>query len=1097
MNCRLMQVRATLVFISCVGRLLLVKGIPMKNLKLYRLVLPFVLTAQFICFAPSTLWSQTTFRGGISGTVQDQSAAAVPNATVTATDEDTGIAHPTVSSSAGVYTFADLPLGHYTVSVQATGFQPMKVTGIPVTAGQVYDLPVNLTVAQSTTTVSVSAASVALDTSTTMLTATLPSTLVQNMPLDGRDFKRMVAAVPGFAGYSGVLGSVNGTRANQTNWQVDGTDNNDVWVNQSAVNQSGIGGIAGSIMPVDAIDEFSLQSSSGAQTGRNPGATVNLTIKSGTNQLHGSAYYFNRNEAYAASPAFTPKIETRNQQFGFSVGGPVIKNNTFFFLAFERQLFSIGLGSLATEPSQAYQAQANALLAQYHLTESPVSANMLATLWPAGALTGPAAANNYFSPNPESGNSYNEVLKIDHNFNSKNALSVRGFVASGFQIAPVGSELQYYYEAAPLHTQNYSVIYTASISPRFTNQLLLGVNYYSQSFRDANHSFNLNQLGFNLNAQFTGAPHLTITGFDPIGETPPEGRADYTGQVTDDASYTIGRHQLVFGGEYTRVYLDEFYYLNSIGTFTYTDQGGPWYTTGLAPGVNATVAALASFEAGFVTSSSIARGNPERDVYINEYNGFASDTWQVSHRLNINYGLRYDYSGPMYNGAQNLSTFIPGSGSTGLAIAGSTISSLYPPDRTAFAPRVGFSFQPQNNTVIRGAFGIFYDTPSLRPLLENVQSNGGPDGIEANPIGPSPVQTITQTGYTVQPNVPIMPSTTNSQVGIFAVDQNFRTPYTYNFNLNVQQSLGSRAVFQIGYVGSESRKQEAVRDINQAALAPLGTPASQVNTGLQQRRPYYSQYPNYSYINQVGSIANSNYSSLQAVLSVRNYHGMVATVNYTWSHALDDVTSYTTQLPQNSFNFKNNYGNSDYDTRNNFNAVVSYDLPKRGTSRLFNGWQFNSLLVFRSGLPYNIHTGTDTTGTNEGTQRVDLIGNPTAGISRARVGKNAVTWINPAAFAAPAPGTYGTLARNALYGPGFGSVDLSVFKNTPITERVSSQFRAEMFNVFNRANLAPPSTTLGTSSFGTVASTIGAADGAPGIGAGEPFNLQLALKILF
>jgi len=280
------------------------------------------------------------------------------------------------------------------------------------------------------------------------------------MPIDGRDFKRLMGAVPGFAGYSGVLGSVNGTRSNQTNWQMDGTDNNDVWANNSGVNQSGIGGIAGSMMPIDAIDQFSMQAQSAAQTGRNPGATVNVTVKSGTNQLHGTVYYYNRNEAFAASPVFTPKIEMRNVQGGFSAGGPIVKDKTFWFLAYEQQNFTIGVGGLATEPSVGYQNAASQLLSQYGMRENPVSANMLSTLWPASALTGPASGNNYFSPNPESGNSFNEVIKIDHTFNARNYLSGRAFIADGTQTAPVGSELQWYYQVAPLHEENYSIVYT-------------------------------------------------------------------------------------------------------------------------------------------------------------------------------------------------------------------------------------------------------------------------------------------------------------------------------------------------------------------------------------------------------------------------------------------------------------------------------------------------------------------------------------------------------------------------------------------------------------------------------------------------------------
>jgi len=240
---------------------------------------------------------------------------------------------------------------------------------------------------------------------------------LQNLPLDSRDFKKIVGVVPGFAGYAGVLGSVNGARSNQTNWQIDGTDNNDLWANNSAINQSGIGGIAGTLMPIDAIDQFSLQTQSSAETGRNPGATANLIIKSGTNQFHGSGYYYNRNEALAASPVFVPKRKLRNENFGYSLGGPIFKNKTFFFSSFERQQFTIALSGLATEPSTAYQAQAASLLAANHIAINPVSTALLGALWPASALTGPASANNFISPDPETGYSNNGVVKLDHSFN--------------------------------------------------------------------------------------------------------------------------------------------------------------------------------------------------------------------------------------------------------------------------------------------------------------------------------------------------------------------------------------------------------------------------------------------------------------------------------------------------------------------------------------------------------------------------------------------------------------------------------------------------------------------------------------------------------
>src|ERR1700690_3827988 len=253
-----------------------------------------------------------TFRGAINGTVTDQSGAVVANASVKATNNGPGVPLSTLSTSDGVFSFQDLPLGTYTIAVTASGFKSETIDNVTVTAGTIYTLPVKLAVGSAgTTAVEVSAAALSLDTTTATLSDTLTDAAVQDIPLNGRDFSQLIAVAPGYGGYSvGGFGSLNGTRANQMNWQIDGTDNNDFWHNIPAVNQGGVSGIAGVVMPIDAIDEFSAQTQSNAETGRNAGGTVNLTIKSGTNQIHGSGYYYNRNEFYAAaSPFFQPSPE--------------------------------------------------------------------------------------------------------------------------------------------------------------------------------------------------------------------------------------------------------------------------------------------------------------------------------------------------------------------------------------------------------------------------------------------------------------------------------------------------------------------------------------------------------------------------------------------------------------------------------------------------------------------------------------------------------------------------------------------------------------------------------------------------------------------
>jgi hypothetical protein len=352
-----------------------------------------------------------TFRGGINGTVTDQSGAAVPGAIVETVNDGTGVSYKAISSSGGEFVFQDLPLATYTVNVTASGFETEKIQGVPVSAGVIYTLPVRMRVASAGETVEVSASALALDTTSTVQTTDIPSRAVQDTPMNGRDFTQLIALMPGYAGYSGGgYGSVNGARPDMTNWQIEGADNNDVWWNVPAANQGGISGIAGVTLPLDAIDEFSVVTQGSAESGRNPGAVVNMVIKSGTNQLHGSAYYYNRNEALAAQSALSPtKPELRNQQFGFSAGGPIWRDKFFWFVTYEEQKFIIGVNQPSTEPSAAYQTLAMQQLTAYGVPVNQTALNLLhgtgsyAALWPAAALTGPATPYNYTNPANETG----------------------------------------------------------------------------------------------------------------------------------------------------------------------------------------------------------------------------------------------------------------------------------------------------------------------------------------------------------------------------------------------------------------------------------------------------------------------------------------------------------------------------------------------------------------------------------------------------------------------------------------------------------------------------------------------------------------------
>src|SRR5436309_1581477 len=880
-----------------------------------------------------------TFRGSINGTVTDPSGGSVPNATVKATESATGIDHTTTTTNDGAFSFQDIPLGLYKLTVTATGFPVYTVDKVEVVAGQIYTLNVKLSLQQQTTTVEVSAAALTLDTTTQTQTMTIPDDVVQNIPLNGRDFTQMIAVAPGFGGYNvGGFGSLNGTRPNQINWQINGVDNNDFWHNIPAINQGGVSGIAGTVLPIDATVEFSVQTSSGPEGGRNAGGTANVVLKSGSNDLHGSLYYYNRNEVFGdPSPFFVPAPGTkapreRNENYGFSVGGPFIKNRTFFFLSYEKQEFVFGLSGIATEPSAAWVAQAGALLASNNKPVSLASCNVLAALTkdlpanqiPAGCQTSgagfwptsgsnsilnlPSTTGNFFSPSTEFGYSYNGVARLDHQFSDKHHLSLHAIIGQGNQVAPLGgspalgtasSNLSYYFEVAPLHDGNYGAVVNSTLSARLTNQFLFGASYFNQLFHDNNNSFDTKAMGIFLSPDATnhgqpihGAPNIVIAppskggsgGFEQIGLTPPEGRSDLTLHFTDILSYSVGKHQFRYGAEYRHGKLNEFYHRRGTGKFVFDGSFGPWANDPVTATEGPLTKALADFLAGDVSSctdalhvnnsftcgSTIAVGDPERWVHVNAFNAYIQDSWQLTRKLNISYGLRYEYFGPMQTDKKDIANFVGalnGSG-TGFVVQDGS-HALFNPGKDHFAPRLGFAYQPtaKGDLVVRGGFGVFYDQINLNPFLDFRPPVSAPSGIQGNPFGATPVSTYSRSGYnwdavqaggaSIFPGVkgcsnPLCAAAGDPQgLGAYSVSSNFRTPYFYNYNLQLEKRLGNSAIFQTVYVGSEGRKLNNVSDINQAGA-----------------------FKHFSHLLHINTIGTSNYNALQTIFRTRAWRGL-------------------------------------------------------------------------------------------------------------------------------------------------------------------------------------------------------------------------------
>jgi hypothetical protein len=1085
-----------------------------------------------LLIAPMRSHAQT-FRGSISGYVADSSDAVVPNAKVQALSQGTGATYDTVTSSSGQFQFQDMPLGKYQLTISAAGFSSVKIDEIPVSAGVVYSVPVKLTVGEQATTIDVHADQLVLDTATTALTTIIDTQSIGDMPRNGRDYTQNILLIPGsnVAGGSGIT-SINGGRVNSVNWQMDGTDDNDLWYSMPASNESGVSAIAGTLIPLDAIDQFSFGNDANSDSGRNSSGTANIVIKSGTNTFHGSAYFFDRNEAFAAkSPFLTAKNKIRNENTGMSLGGPIWRDKFFFFLSFEHQGFLIGNQVSSTEPSAAYQAAATNVLNYYGLNVNPLSTNLLANLWPADALTGPASLLNYHNLAPSTGYSNNGVIKVDANLSQKDHLSAKWFYGQGPQRQPNGGYLLPYYEVSGTWVQNYSIIYDRVVSSKLTNQLALGVSYIQEAFKDYQSNYNPVSLGLNTgvtNPALSGAPRISIgpsgSAFDPTGPEPLSGRNNTTGHINETASYSKGAHQLRGGGEFRHAILNEFYQTGQRGTFSFDGTQGPWNAlskTGCAmmatknigstmfPGYDrsdsTTLKSLADFMAGCVSTSNIIQGDRTRQIFVNSFSLFGQDSWQLSHNFNLNYGVRYEYTTPLHNENKDLTVFDPNV-SGGIGVAGDSLPTIYKPFRRAISPRVGFSWQPitNGNTVLRGGFGFYYDALWLAPFLNLSSKNSGPFGVQDNPAGNSKVaqsatnQFVWKSGQQIFPPLETTLASTTGVVNLFSVQQDFQPGVTYSFNLNVQQNMGKMGILQIGYVGTLGRHLLDVIDINQAARG---------SNAAQTSRPYYSRFPNFGVINQLQSGATSTYSSLQATWRSQNWKGFSGQLSYTWAHALDVETGLLPYLPQDSTNLKGNYGNGDFDVRNTFSGFFSYMVPKTKSGMAVkrfavNGWQLNSTLTFRGGEPFTINASSNVSGNGEFADRANLVGDPFANTShKITTGGSCGStlcevWYNPAAFANPTSGNYGNLRRNQFYSPGYGDVDLSVFKNTPVTEKISTQLRFEMFNLFNRINLSPigqNATVAGSS----IKSTLGTGYGAPGIGLGEPFNMQLAFKVIF
>ncbi len=1092
-----------------------------------------IVRAALVCAALlALLWppaaSAQTFRGTILGTVSDQSGAVVPDAKVKVRNADTGLVRETQTTEDGSFSVPELPIGIYTVTVEKAGFQSAVTSGVRVEVAAEKRVDTTLKAGDVKTVVQVTGEDLAVvETTSNVLGGSFESKMVLDLPINGRDYTKLLIMVPGAAGEpngggdspgSYGLFSVNGNRGRSNNFLLDGTDMNDGFRNLPAINQGGVFGTPGTVLPVESIAEVKILSNSEPEFGRNSGSVVNIVTKSGTNEIHGSALWFFRDDSLNARNYFNdkpnPKDQFRNHQYGFAAGGPLEKDKTFWYIAYEGQREDVGVTSINTVPTLAnYAAAITALGGNAGACATTVFACITAN-GPAGtAVVNPVIFNLFNLCNTSgkcsggkdvwpttavsSASAFNRadsfLLKLDYNWDDRNQLTGRYFFGRSDQSFPLGvgggNNLPGTNTFSPINAQFVAVSYVHVFSGTLVNEMRFGWNRYHQDFLAADRDvFGNPRVSLGLNTEITnardfGLPTIRVSGaptggnFAFLGAAPfsgPKGRTGNNVHAVDGISWKHGSHDWKFGYEFRRTVVDSFFDLQFRGLISFADL--PNFLAG-----NVAVSAAN-------THSRIATGNTDRESEQNAHGLYVQNSWRVRRDLTLNLGLRWDYFGVIGEKKGRFSTYDPASGLR-------LVNPLHEKDWNNYSPRVSFAWDigGRNKTVVRGGVGAFYDSNSHDMFTGQIPFNCfNCPGVAYNPVGPDPVfvsltavpTLAVSTTATPNPVFNVAANGPSDTTDVFTVDKHLRTPYVLSYSLNVQRDLFAHGVLQVGYVGTSGRKLLRYRDINQPNTTAIRAYDYATN-GCCVPRPFDSSAPLSAlapntpfYVNQLETSANSTYHSLQASFQQRAWRGLTNQVAYTWSHSIDNASDGQDYVPNSaqpndSQNARGERGNSNFDVRHRFVWSLTYAFPKWEAAKRFGeGWEIASVVTLMSGHPFHINYNflDDYDGSGEFFGRPDVVGAVRYNRSNPRQFLDLSAFkvpctLNPAGagfaqdcqFAGGVNSMhFGTLGRNALLGPDYKNIDFSIIKDTKITERWKLNLRVDFYNLFNHPNFANP-----------------------------------------
>jgi len=1004
----------------------------------------------------STGWAQWA-SSGLTGTVSDSSGHALPGVEVTAVQVATGLQRKAVSSAEGAYYLPKLPVGSYTVTFDLRGFQSLRFDNVVQKLSETRTLNVTMKIAGPTEEVQVLASPQSLDQTNNTLNTGIERIQAQELPLNGQNWATLTALVPTAVDTAGGPGAGNqrsiryaGRGRDDNNYTYDGIDATYV------INQSQLYYVRAAI-PLDTIEEMRINPIlSTAQTGATGGGQLGAASSSGTNQFHGDAYDFFRNSAFDATDpidSLNPKHQPsfHLNQFGGALGGPIVRDKAFFFVAYEGYRQDLGQTLIGYVPSVAFRAQV--------LAKSPALAPVI-NAYPVGQnSTSNPNVDQFVGQGSQVGQENSGMFRVDYRFSDATNLFWRANIDEADYFLPYSpSAGQYLDERQELTSYPVNSVIALShvFSPTLLNDFKFGFN------RGTTDTIFLNPIG-SLYA-------ISVSGLTSLNNGRVSTGVGNSFSWLDDVTWVKGRNVIKGGIEVRRIQMNQG--SSSYGTISYSS--------------------LASFAANQANKASITGEYPVNGLRKTQFFGYVQDEFKWRPTFTLNLGVRYSYFGIFHEVQGRGNPFDFGTcGPQGYCGVG---ASFGPPNYGDFDPRISFAWAPakyEGKTVIRAGFGIYHEDGQLDD--QNI-----PDKNEVLSYALTP-KNCPGLGYPIALDAqgnPVCSQGTNSPA---AEQRDRKDSYVTQWGASVEQALPSNFVMTLSYVGSKGTNLLQLSYVN--VIDPL--------TG-QRPSPAFSQ------IAWRGNIGNSSYNALAVSLKRNFSHGLLVSANYTWSHSIDDGSNGSgdgdSLAPQNVSCWPRSAAqcgekaDSAFDAPNVFNSNVIYELPfgagKRYLSQpgfasaVVSHWQISGIFIARSGFPVNLTTsGTGPDG-NTNNQRPNLV----PGQPLYLAGGN----FNPTAFCTPGtkdplypggtcPSGFGDVSRNYLRGPGLSQLDLALSKRFPVTEQVQVQFRAEVFNVFNRAQFANPNGLISATDFGRIYLPLNTTP----IGLGTPRQFQFLLKVQF